>query len=164
MTIELGSVWPYLYLAHGYDVKPRYVVYGGLVFQPLSLDLIDAYAPTDVRIRHYFDYFVIEQIYLEHPEVVILTNILPDPTNTYLSAYRASIVDEVNGKKIRKLDDLAAAFAETGGSIRGPDDWRRAAARARPERSGIGAGANQDPLQRGRRTEPRRTAEQADSG
>jgi hypothetical protein len=111
-TIELGSVWPYLYLAHGYDVKPRYVVYGGLVFQPLTLDLIDAYQPTDVRIRHYFDYFVLEQIYLEHPEVIILTNILPDPTNTYLSSYRGSIVDEVNGKKIRKLDDLAAAFAE----------------------------------------------------
>src|SRR5437763_8056912 len=112
VTIELGSVWPYLYLAHGYDVKPRYIVYGGLVFQPLTLDLIDAFQPTDVRLRHYFDYFVVEQIYLEHPEVVILTNILPDPTNTYLAPYRASIVDEVNGKKIRKLDDLAAAFAE----------------------------------------------------
>jgi S1-C subfamily serine protease len=112
VNIELGSVWPYLYLAHGYDVKPRYIVYGGLVFQPLTLDLIDAYQPTDVRIRHYFDYFVLEQIYLDHPEVVILTNILPDPTNTYLSPYRASIVDEVNGKKIRKLNDLAEAFAE----------------------------------------------------
>jgi S1-C subfamily serine protease len=111
-TIDLGSVWPYLYLAHGYDVRPRYVVYGGLLFQPLSLDLMDAYQPTDVRIRHYFDYFVLEQIYLEHPEVVILTNILPDPTNTYLAPYRSSIVDEINGKKIRKLDDLAAAFAE----------------------------------------------------
>src|SRR6266513_1214513 len=49
-TIELGSVWPYLYLANGYDVKPRYIVYGGLVFQPLTLDLDDAFQPTDVRI------------------------------------------------------------------------------------------------------------------
>jgi hypothetical protein len=112
VTLELGSVWPYLYLAHGYDVKPRYVVYGGLVFQPLTLDLVDAYQPTDVRIRHLFDYFVLEQIYLEHPEIVILTNILPDPTNTYLAPYRSSVVDEVNGKKIRRLNDLAAAFAE----------------------------------------------------
>jgi S1-C subfamily serine protease len=112
VTIELGSVWPYLYLAHGYDVRPRYVVYGGLLFQPLTLDLMDAYQPTDIRIRHYFDYFVVQQIYLEHPEVVILTNILPDPTNTYLAPYRASIVDEINGKKIRKLNDLADAFAE----------------------------------------------------
>ena len=69
--------------------------------------------PTDLRIRHYFDYFVSEQIYLQHPEIVILTNILPDPTNTYLASYRASIVDEINGKKIRTLADLAQAFAET---------------------------------------------------
>jgi S1-C subfamily serine protease len=112
VTIELGSVWPYLYLAHGYDVKPRYVVYGGLVFQPLTLDLMDAYQPTDIRLRHFFDYFVLEQLYLEHPEVVILTNILPDPTNTYLSPYRGSIVEEINGRKIRKLNDVAEAFAE----------------------------------------------------
>jgi S1-C subfamily serine protease len=112
VNIELGTVWPYLYLAHGYDVRPRYVVYGGLLFQPLTLDLMEAYQPSDVRIRHFFDYFVLEQLYLEHPEVIILTNILPDPTNTYLAPYRASIVDEINGKKIRKLDDLAAAFAE----------------------------------------------------
>ncbi|HEY2614540.1 MAG TPA: trypsin-like peptidase domain-containing protein [Chthoniobacterales bacterium] len=112
VSVELGSVWPYLYLAHAYDVRPRFVVYGGLLFQPLSLDLIEAYQPTDLRIRHYFDYFVTEQIYLEHPEVVILTNILPDPTNTYLAPYRASIVDEINGKKIKTLNDLAKAFSE----------------------------------------------------
>jgi S1-C subfamily serine protease len=113
VSLELGSVWPYAYLAHAYDVRPRYVVYGGLLFQPLTLDLIDAYQPTDIRIRHYFDYFVTEQIYLEHPEVIVLTNILPDPTNTYLAPYRASIVDEINGQKVRTLTDLAKAFSET---------------------------------------------------
>ncbi len=113
VNIELGSVWPYAYLAHSYDVRPRYVVYGGLLFQPLTLDLIDAYQPTDIRIRHYFDYFVTEQIYLEHPEVIVLTNILPDPSNTYLAPYRASIVDEINGQKVRTLSDLAKAFSET---------------------------------------------------
>jgi S1-C subfamily serine protease len=115
VSIELGSVWPYTYLAHAYDVRPRYVVYGGLLFQPLTLDLIDAYQPTDIRIRHYFDYFVTEQIYLEHPEVIVLTNVLPDPTNTYLAPYRASIVDEINGQKVRTLTDLAKAFSETPG-------------------------------------------------
>ncbi|HEX7516935.1 MAG TPA: trypsin-like peptidase domain-containing protein [Chthoniobacterales bacterium] len=113
VSIELGSVWPYAYLAHGYDVRPRYVVYGGLLFQPLTLDLIDAYQPTDIRIRHYFDYFVTEQLYREHPEVIVLTNILPDPTNSYLAPYRASIVDEINGQKVRTLTDLATAFSET---------------------------------------------------
>ncbi len=112
-TIKLDTVPPYLIQGHSYDMRPRYVVYGGILFQPLNLELVDAYQPTDLRLRHFFDYFVLEQIYLEHPEVVVLTNILPDPINTYLAPYRGAIVDEVNGQKIRKLEDLAKALSET---------------------------------------------------
>lgn len=112
VNISLGPVWPYLTQGLHYDVKPRYIVFGGLIFQPLSRDLVDAYQVSDLRIRHYFDFFVLDQLYQEHPEVIVLTNILPDPSNSYLSAYRASIVDEVNGKKIGTLKDLAQAFAE----------------------------------------------------
>ena len=113
VNVELNTVWPYAIQGHRYDVRPRYVVYGGLLFQPLNLDLIDAYQPTDLRIRHFFDYFVVEQIYLQHPDVIVLTNILPDPINTYLAAYRGGIVDEINGKKIRTLEELARTFSET---------------------------------------------------
>lgn len=111
-TIKLDTVPPYLVQGHSYDVRPRYVVYGGLLFQPLNLELVDAYQPTDLRLRHFFDYFVVEQIYLEHPEVIVLTNILPDPINTFLAPYRGAIVDDINGKKIRTLDDLAKALSE----------------------------------------------------
>jgi S1-C subfamily serine protease len=112
VKVELGTIWPYSIQSHAYDVRPRYIVYAGLIFQPLSLDLMEAYQPTDLRLRHFFDYFIVEQIYLEHPEVIVLTNILADPINTYLTPYRGSIVDEVNGKKMRTLKDLGAAFAE----------------------------------------------------
>ena len=64
LRIELDTVWPYQMQAHDYDIRPRYVVYGGLIFQPLSLDLLDAYQTADPRVRHYFDYFIMEQIYL----------------------------------------------------------------------------------------------------
>ena len=113
VKVELTTVWPYLILGHSYDVRPRYVVYGGLLFQPLNLDLVEAYQPQDLRLRYFFGYFVQEQIYLEHPEVIVLTNILPDSINTYLSPYRGGIVDEINGKKIRTLEELAKAFSET---------------------------------------------------
>ncbi len=112
VTIRLYSPWPYLILGHSYDVRPRYVLYGGLLFQPLNLDLLEAYRIGDLRVRHFFEYFVQEQIYLKHPDVIVLTNILPDPINTYLAPYRDRIVDEVNGKKIWTLEDLAKAFAE----------------------------------------------------
>src|SRR5439155_20992528 len=35
-NVELETVPPYLIQSHSYDVRPRYVVYGGLLFQPLN--------------------------------------------------------------------------------------------------------------------------------
>src|SRR5206468_3607874 len=113
VTIRLYTPWPYLILGHSYDVHPRYVLYGGLLFQPLYLDLLESYRPTDLRLRHFFEYFVQDQIYLRHPDVIVLANIKPDPINTCLTAYRVGIVDEVNRKKIHSLDELSSAFAET---------------------------------------------------
>jgi S1-C subfamily serine protease len=113
VSIKLFTPWPYRIQGHTYDVRPRYVLYGGLLFQPLNLELLQAYRATDLRLRHFFEYFVLEQLYLQHPDVIVLTNILPDPINTYLVPYRGGIVDEVNGRKIRTLDELANAFAET---------------------------------------------------
>ena len=112
VTINLYKPWPYSVQGHSYDVRARYILYGGLLFQPLNLDMLEAYRATDLRLRHFFEYFTVEQIYLQHPDVIVLSNILPDPINTYLAPYRGAIVDEVNGKKIRTLDELANAFAQ----------------------------------------------------
>ena len=112
VTIKLYKPWPYAIQGHSYDVRARYVLYGGLLFQPLNLDMLEAYRATDLRLRHFFEYFTVEQIYLQHPDIIVLSNILPDPINTYLAPYRGAIVDEVNGKKIRTLDELANAFAQ----------------------------------------------------
>jgi S1-C subfamily serine protease len=113
-TIPLDTIPPYMIQGHQYDVRPRYIVYGGLVFQPLNLETMEAYQPSDLRLRHFFDYFVLEQIYVDHPEVIVLTNLLPDPINTYLAPYRGMIVDDINGKKIRTLRDLADTLAQPG--------------------------------------------------
>ena len=73
---------------------------------------LEAYQPTDLRLRHFFDFYVIDQLYLEHPDVIVLTNILPDPINTYLAPYRGGIVDQINGKKIHTLEELTKVLAE----------------------------------------------------
>jgi len=112
VAIKLFKPWPYSIQGHSYDVRPRYVLYGGLLFQPLNLDMLEAYRTSDLRLRHYFEYFILDQIYIDHPDVIVLSNILPDPINSYLAPYRGGIVDEVNGKKIRTLDELSEAFAQ----------------------------------------------------
>jgi S1-C subfamily serine protease len=111
-SVQLDTVPPYLMQSHKYDVRPRYLVYGGLLFQPLSLDLLEAYQPQDLRLRHFFDFYVIDQLYQEHPDVIVLTNILPDPINTYLTPYRGQILDQINGKKIRTLEELSQTLTQ----------------------------------------------------
>src|SRR2546423_800032 len=111
VTIKLFKPWPYSIQGHSYDMRPRYVLYGGVLFQPPNLDMLGAYRTTDLRLPPFFEYFILEQSYFDQPDVIVLSNILPDPINSYLGPYKGGIVDEINGKKIRKLDELSEAFA-----------------------------------------------------
>src|SRR6201997_266365 len=112
VEMQLSGNWPYLIQANRYDTPPRFVLFGGLVFQPLSKNFMDAYQVDDMRLRYFYNFFVTDEIFKSHPEVIVLSNILPDPVNAYLSDLRFQIVDEINSKKIRGLDDVARAFAE----------------------------------------------------
>src|SRR6516165_3019095 len=112
VEIALEPNWPYLIQAKSYDVDPRFVLFAGLLFQPLSQNFMEAYQVDDLRIRYFYNFFVTDELFKEHPEVIVLSNILPDPVNAYLSDFRFQIVDEINGRKIRTLNDVAAAFAQ----------------------------------------------------
>lgn len=112
VTVPLKAAWAYEMQANSYDVLPRYVLFGGLLFQPLCRDFMEANGVDDLRVRYFYENFLSDEIYNEHPEVIVLSAILPDPINVYLGGFRDAIVDEVNGKKIKTLDDLAAAFAD----------------------------------------------------
>ena len=111
-AIKLDRAWPYQLQATAYDQQPRYVLFGGLLFQPLSRNLLAAYQFSNPRISYYFDFFMSKELYQERPEVIVLSAILPDPINTYLGDFREGIIDEINGKKMKTLEDVAAAFAE----------------------------------------------------
>ena len=113
VNIHLKPAWPYLIQSNFYDVRPRFVLFAGLLFQPLSRDFLEAYGIDDLRVRYFYDSFVNREIFLKHPEVVILSQVLPDPINAYIEEYRNAIVSSVNGHDIRRLEDLATAFAET---------------------------------------------------
>ena len=112
VSVKFAKAWPFQLQASAYDQQPRYVLFGGLLFQPLSRNLLAAYQFSNPRIAYYFDFFMSKELYKEHPEVIVLSAILPDPINTYLGEFREGIVDEINGQKVKTLEDVAAAFAE----------------------------------------------------
>lgn len=112
LTVTLKRFLPYLIQANQYDEQPQFVLFSGLVFQPLDRNLLSAHGITDLQVRYLYNYYSEKEIYKDKPQVVVLTDILPDEINTHLALFRHKVVEEVNGKKIRTLKDLHASLFE----------------------------------------------------
>ena len=110
-SVTFERAWPYIHQATSYD-PPKYVVFGGLLFQPMNRNLVAVYQFANPRIFHYFAHFIDQELYKERDEVIILTALLPDPINTYLEEFREGILNKVNGTVIRNMKQLAAALAK----------------------------------------------------
>lgn len=115
--VTLKRFLPYLISAKKYDQKPRYVMFAGLVFQPLDRNLMTAHGIKDLQVRYHYDSYVSDSIYKERPEIIVLTSILPDSINSYFSSYSQSIVDMVNGVKIKTLKDIHTALQKNNGDF-----------------------------------------------
>lgn len=115
IELTLKRFLPYLTLGEQYNERPRYVLYAGLLFQPMNRNLMDAHGIRDPLVNYVFDNYLAKEIYKERPEVVVLTSILPDKVNSFLLGYQQSIVDEVNGVKIKTLKDVAEALKKKEG-------------------------------------------------
>jgi S1-C subfamily serine protease len=112
VTVRFERAFPFNMQANAYEQQPRYVLFGGLLFQPLSRNLMGAYQFQNPRVDYFFETFLTKEIYEEHPELVVISSILPDPLNTYLSEFSQGIVDKINDQPMKTLKDVAAAFAK----------------------------------------------------
>jgi len=109
LSFELPMKPPcFLVAEDSYDVKPTYYIYGGLLFVPLSRDLLMTWgsewwqeAPSEIvstyenGIRS-----------ASRSEVVVLQKVLADRVNQGYHDFEALIIDRVQGRKIRDLKEL----------------------------------------------------------
>ncbi len=118
IEIKLDRFIPYLIQANTYDEQPNFVLFAGLQFQPLDRNLMAAHNISDLQVRYFYSYFSNEALYRERPQVIVLTAVLPDSANTHLQNYVPKVIDTINGKKIRLLQDVWDAlhgdFSEEG--------------------------------------------------
>ena len=69
-----------------------------------------AHGIDDMQVRYHYLYFGEDEIYRERPEVVVLTKVLPDSSNTHLQPYTEKVIDSINGVKILTLQDVYDAL------------------------------------------------------
>jgi S1-C subfamily serine protease len=100
---------------HHYDQAPNYLVKGGLVFQELSLPILQGFgedwqtrAPLDLLAPY------------ENPEayegkverIVFLSGVIPTPATVGYEPLRSLVIDQVNGRPVPHLAALVQAFDE----------------------------------------------------
>ncbi|MEM6910146.1 MAG: trypsin-like peptidase domain-containing protein [Verrucomicrobiota bacterium] len=93
-----------------YEERPRYVLFAGLLFQPLERNLYTAYSFRNQAIRKIFADYIGEELYNEYQDVVILTKVLPDALTSEIAGFAESIVEEINDQPVRSLTDVYLAL------------------------------------------------------
>jgi S1-C subfamily serine protease len=99
-----------------YDTLPRYFIYGGLVFTPLSLDYLRTLGretPATAVSQLYYElyYHRNEDPATARPEPIVLASVLPDEVNANVAVRGRALVDTINGQRIERLEDVISAFS-----------------------------------------------------
>ncbi len=98
-----------------YDVQPRYYIYGGLVFCPLTFNYLKTW--SDWRRKappNLLNFFINGDPTDEKEEVVIMTKVLDADINVGYNKHTDQRVVKVNGKKIINLTQMIAAIEAQG--------------------------------------------------
>ena len=93
-------------MAQEYDAVPRYVQFGGLVFQPLQRNVIAAHSLSSTDFTVELDSFLRRGTSMDREDIVVLTKVLKDEVNARFNNYGRRIVTRVNGEEIRGLSHL----------------------------------------------------------
>jgi S1-C subfamily serine protease len=96
-------------------VLPKYFVYAGLVFTPLSRDYLRTFGQNwadAAGAELVYELFYRRQESPEkwRPEPIVLSAILSHPVNANLAVRGRALIDKINGVRIEKLDDVIRAF------------------------------------------------------
>ena len=105
-------------LSRRYDEQPRYVVFGGLVFQPLEVNVLQAHqvASSDVMVE--MDRFTRGGESAVKQDLVLLTRTLPDEVNARFDEHGRALVTKVNGVEVTGLEHLHSLLYPAEGAVR----------------------------------------------
>ncbi|RYD32859.1 MAG: serine protease, partial [Verrucomicrobiaceae bacterium] len=94
--------WSRMY-AIEYEKNPRYLVFAGLVFQPLDTNLFATAKFNDVTLRRLYTDYVPKGLFEKHKDIVVLTRIESDPVTSQLGDFNGFAVEKINGTAVKDL-------------------------------------------------------------
>lgn len=94
-----------------FDKDPEYVLAGGLVFVPLTEAYLRSWG-MNWRQRAPFRlfYYNMDKVRPDRPQRVVLSQVLPSEANIGYESMRNTVIDEINGMKIKQISDIMTAL------------------------------------------------------
>ena len=106
VEVELKPYAPDAILSQEYDCMPRYVHFGGLVFQPLHRNVVAAHQISLTTLNVDVEDFLKNGDSQEKQDMVLVTKVLKDEVNARYTSYGTRMVTKVNGEEVKGLDHL----------------------------------------------------------
>jgi len=101
-----------------FDQDPEYVLAGGFVFVPLSEPYLRSWGPTWRQHSPFrLFYYNMAKVTPERSQRVVLSQVLPYPANIGYEGLRNTVIDEINGMKIRRISDIVTALKSPVGGF-----------------------------------------------
>lgn len=93
------------------DHTPRYFIFAGIVFVPLTFDYMSSWEWTKLDFR--FKYYYYNQLPTpRRREVVLVSHVLAHDINIGYHQVRGAIVERINGMDIGEMNDISQALRE----------------------------------------------------
>ncbi len=106
VIVHLAPLNSHLIMGQEYDAMPRYVHFGGLVFQPLHRNVIAAHSLNSAEFTVELDNFLRRGGSTTKDDLIVLTKVLKDEVNARFNDYGRRIVTKVNGQEVKGLSHL----------------------------------------------------------
>ena len=101
--VELKTLPQNRMYAIQYEKTPRYIVFAGLVFQPLDTNLFATKSFKDINVRRLYQDYLPKGLFTEREDIVILTRIESDQINSQMTGFTGRAVDTINGTTVRNM-------------------------------------------------------------
>jgi hypothetical protein len=94
-----------------FDQDPQYVLAGGFIFVPLTEAYLRSWGSAWRQHAPFrLTYYEMDKVTPERPQRVVLSQVLPIEANIGYETLRNTVIDQINGMKIRQISDIPVAL------------------------------------------------------
>lgn len=111
VVVKLDAKGPLYDPGQRFTLRPRFFVYAGLVFSALTRNYLQDwgrgwYYDAPLILRYLHNYAALIPGFESRRDIIVLSERLPHPVNTYAGPYMEEVLEKINGQPVDSVEDI----------------------------------------------------------